>query len=315
MKRTRSSHEKEESKEKENSRNVEKATTTLSSSFEDDLEKDFLNRFTGKEKIGEGTYGVVYRALNRETNETIAIKKIRLETEEGVPSTAIREISLLKEVCRHENIVHLHDVIHRELKLYLVFEYLPNDLKTYMDSVPQVPMKQIRTWTYHILSGLHYCHKHRVLHRDLKPQNLLIDSKGTLKLGDFGLARVFGVPLKEYTHEVVTLWYRAPEILLGCNQYSTSIDVWSVGCIFAEMVLKAPLFKGDCEIGQLYKIFQVFGTPTDRVWPGVTKLPEYRPFFPQWRCQSLKTSKMKPLDPIGVELLNGLLRYPPTRRF
>ncbi|MQM05164.1 hypothetical protein Taro_037974 [Colocasia esculenta] len=241
------------------------------------------------EKIGEGTYGVVYKARDRLTNETIALKKIRLEQEdEGVPSTAIREISLLKEM-QHCNIVRtgfwLQDVVHSEKRLYLVFEYLDLDLKKHMDSCPELAKdpRLIKTFLYQILRGIAYCHSHRVLHRDLKPQNLLIDRRtNALKLADFGLARAFGIPVRTFTHEVVTLWYRAPEILLGSRHYSTPVDVWSVGCIFAEMVNQRPLFPGDSEIDELFKIFRIMGTPNEETWPGVTSLPDFKTAFPKW---------------------------------
>ena len=211
--------------------------------------------------IGEGTYGVVYKARVRSTGEILALKRIRLEQEEeGVPSTAIREISLLKEL-RHENIVKLVDVVHLEKKLYLVFEYLDLDLKKHMDSSPHISNDRmvIKGYVYQMCAGIAFCHSHRVLHRDLKPQNLLIDTEtNSLKLADFGLARAFAIPLRAYTHEVVTLWYRAPEILLGAKQYSTPVDVWSIGCIFAEMINQSPLFPGDSEIDQLFKIFRGF---------------------------------------------------------
>ncbi|KAK6936490.1 Protein kinase domain, partial [Dillenia turbinata] len=252
------------------------------------------------EKIGEGTYGVVYKARDRVTNETIALKKIRLEQEdEGVPSTAIREISLLKEM-QHGNIVRklrsrLQDVVHSEKRLYLVFEYLDLDLKKHMDSSPEFSKdaRLIKMFLYQILRGIAYCHSHRVLHRDLKPQNLLIDRRtNALKLADFGLARAFGIPVRTFTHEVVTLWYRAPEILLGSRHYSTPVDVWSVGCIFAEMVNQRPLFPGDSEIDELFKIFRVMGTPNEDTWPGVTSMPDFKSAFPKWPLK-----KMLCLDP------------------
>jgi cyclin-dependent kinase 2 len=218
-----------------------------------------MEQYEKVEKIGEGMYGVVYKARDRITNETIALKKIRLEQEdEGVPSTAIREISLLKEM-HHGNIVRLQDVVHSEKRLYLVFEYLDLDLKKHMDTCPDLAKdpRLIKTFLYQILRGIAYCHSHRVLHRDLKPQNLLIDRRtNALKLADFGLARAFGIPVRTFTHEVVTLWYRAPEILLGSCHYSTPVDVWSVGCIFAEMVTQRPLFPGDSEIDELFRIFR-----------------------------------------------------------
>lgn len=208
----------------------------------------------------------------------VALKKIRLEAEdEGVPSTAIREISLLKEM-NDPNIVRLLNIVHADgHKLYLVFEFLDLDLKKYMEALPvsdggrgkALPEgsgpdlgrlglgdAMVKKFMSQLCEGVRYCHSHRVLHRDLKPQNLLIDRDGNLKLADFGLARAFGVPLRTYTHEVVTLWYRSPEILLGGRQYSTGVDMWSVGCIFAEMCTRKPLFPGDSEIDEIFKIFR-----------------------------------------------------------
>ncbi|KAK6319346.1 hypothetical protein J4Q44_G00105570 [Coregonus suidteri] len=267
------------------------------------------------EKIGEGTYGVVYKAKNKVTGETVALKKIRLDTEtEGVPSTAIREISLLKELS-HPNIVKLCDVIHTENKLYLVFEFLHQDLKKFMDSssVSGIPLPLVKSYLFQLLQGLAFCHSHRVLHRDLKPQNLLINAQGEIKLADFGLARAFGVPVRTYTHEVVTLWYRAPEILLGCKYYSTPVDIWSLGCIFAEMITRRALFPGDSEIDQLFRIFRTLGTPDEAAWPGVTSMPDYKPSFPKWARQEL-SKVVPPLDDNGRELLRQMLSYDPNKR-
>ncbi|XP_045212280.1 cyclin-dependent kinase 1-like [Mercenaria mercenaria] len=268
------------------------------------------------EKIGEGTYGVVYKGKNKKTNKSVALKKIRLESEdEGVPSTAIREISLLKEL-QHPNIVCLEDVLMQENKLYLVFEFLSMDLKKYMDTIPSgqyMDKMLVKSYTYQITQGILFCHQRRVLHRDLKPQNLLIDNNGVIKLADFGLARAFGIPVRVYTHEVVTLWYRAPEILLGSQRYSTPVDMWSVGCIFAEMVTKRPLFHGDSEIDQLFRIFRTLTTPTEETWPGVTSLPDYKPTFPCWKTNQLQGS-VKQLDSQGLDLLQQMLIYDPALR-
>ena len=230
-----------------------------------------------------------------------------------MPSTAIREISLLKELSRHRNVVMLNDVVHCNQRLYLVFEFLEQDLKKHLDSVSSLSPMLVKSYLYQLLRGIEFCHAHRVLHRDLKPQNLLIDKKGDLKLADFGLARAIGIPVRTYTHEVVTLWYRAPEILLGAKQYSTPVDMWSVGCIFAELVTKRALFPGDSEIDELYRIFRTLGTPTEAVWPGVSELPEYNNTFPSWRPQSLK--KVVPqLDAQGLDLLQSMLIYRPASR-
>jgi negative regulator of PHO system len=173
---------------------------------------------------------------SRITNELVALKEIHLDAEEGTPSTAIREISLMKEL-KHPNIVRLYDVIHTESKLMLVFEYMDLDLKKYMDSHGDrgaLEPAVVRSFMWQLLKGTAFCHDNRVLHRDLKPQNLLINKKGELKLAEFGLARAFGIPVNTFSNEVVTLWYRAPDVLMGSRTYSTSIDVWSAGCIMAE---------------------------------------------------------------------------------
>lgn len=272
-----------------------------------------MERYEKLGKIGEGTYGVVYKAREIDTGQMIALKKIRLEQEdEGVPSTAIREISILKEL-NHPNVVDFKDVVHADKKLYLVFEYLDQDLKRFMDSVNGLRPALVKSYLYQLINGIAYCHSRRVLHRDLKPQNLLIDRTGKLKLADFGLARAFGIPVRHYTHEVVTLWYRAPEILLGARKYSTPVDIWSIGCIFAEMVMRAPLFPGDSEIDQLHKIFYALGTPTDEMWRGVSELPDYSTRFPNWHRRHIGET-VKNLDSQGLDLLSQMLAYDPTKR-
>lgn len=244
------------------------------------------------------------------------MKKIRLENEEeGIPSTAIREISLLKEL-PHNNIVSLIDVIHDQTKLYLVFEFLEQDLKHYMDNAgKRLSSMLVKSYTQQLLLGLTHVHSNRVMHRDLKPQNLLIDRYGTLKIADFGLARSFGLPIQQLTHEVITLWYRAPEILLGCKQYSVGVDIWSVACIIVEMITKHPLFPGDSEIDQLFKIFRLLGTPTDTLWPGVKQLPDWKQTFPQWSPKSFSDAiPLLDSDPLVIDLLSRMLQYDPSRR-
>jgi len=192
------------------------------------------------------------------------------------------------------------------------------DLKRYMEFGNQngTPMSldTVKRFTHQLSSGLLYCHSHRILHRDLKPQNLLIDKNNNLKLADFGLARAFGIPMRTYTHEVVTLWYRAPEVLLGSRHYSTAIDIWSVGCIMAEMVNKGhALFPGDSEIDQIFKIFRVLGTPNEETWPGVRSLPDYKSTFPQWSGTDIAT-QVPALDPQGIDLLKHMLAYDTSKR-
>ncbi len=265
-------------------------------------------------KLGEGTYGVVFKAKDMKTQEIVAIKKVKLENEsEGVPSTAIREISLLKELS-HPNVIKLKDVLFEDGRLFLIFEYADCDLKKFIDRHKKgLPPELVKSFLYQILAALNYCHAHRVIHRDLKPQNILIDKNGILKLADFGLARAFGLPIKTMTHEVVTLWYRAPEILLGQKEYSLPIDMWSVGCIFAEMAQKRALFTGDCEIGQLFRIFQVQGTPDEVLWPGVSKIRDYKSTFPKWKPQSLSKCVAN-LDAAGIDLLARMIVLDPCKR-
>jgi len=274
-----------------------------------------LPKYKLLEKIGEGTYGVVYKAECRVTGRIMALKKIRLESEdEGVPSTSIREISLLKEL-DHPNIVKLEDVVHNKNRLFLVFVFIDYDLKKYLDTIKtNMSAMLLKSYLYQLIRSIFFCHGHRILHRDLKPQNLLLDKSGQLKLADFGLARAFGVPLRTYTHEVVTLWYRAPEILLGSKVYSCPVDIWSVGCIFAEMATRQPLFPGDSEIDELYKIFRILGTPTEETWPGISRLPDYKPTnFPKWKTSPLNHF-VPGLEPLGIDLLQQMLLYDPAKR-
>ena len=211
------------------------------------------------------------------TGEIVALKKIRLDSEdEGIPGTAIREIALLKEL-QHPNVVRLYDVVHTEKKLTLVFEFLDLDLKKYLDQCEGgLELPVLKSFLYQLCASLAYVHAHKVLHRDLKPQNLLINREGELKLADFGLARAFGIPVRAYTHEVVTLWYRAPDVLMGNRRYSTPVDVWSIGCIFAEMNTGRPLFPGTSDANQLDCIFKALGTPSEAVFPSMTGLPDYK---------------------------------------
>ena len=276
--------------------------------------REQLEKYTKVEKVGEGTYGVVYKCKVKNSSDYVALKKIRLENEdEGIPSTSIREISILKQL-PHPNIVSLMDLIHGDKKLYLVFEFMDHDLKKFLDinGGPLTP-ELVKSYLFQILLAIKYCHSKRILHRDLKPQNLLIDKNGIIKVGDFGLARSFGVPIKTLTHEILTLWYRAPEILLGQKEYGTPVDIWSIGLIFYEMAHRKPLFAGDCEIDQLFKIFQMFGTPNEKTWPGITKLPEFKWTFPQFRAKGIQAYN-KNIDSVGLDLLSKMVQPDPSKR-
>uniref|UniRef100_A0A4W5NW06 cyclin-dependent kinase n=1 Tax=Hucho hucho TaxID=62062 RepID=A0A4W5NW06_9TELE len=260
-------------------------------------------------KLGEGTYATVFKGRSKLTENLVALKEIRLEHEEGAPCTAIREVSLLKNL-KHANIVTLHDIIHTERSLTLVFEYLDSDLKQYLDNCGNLmSMNNVKIFMFQLLRGLSYCHKRKILHRDLKPQNLLINDKGELKLADFGLARAKSVPTKTYSNEVVTLWYRPPEVLLGTTEYSTPIDMWGVGCILFEMATGRPMFPGSSVKEELHLVFRIIGTPTEDSWPGISNNDEFRSYmFPKYRPQPL-INHVPRLDTEGIDMLTALLLY------
>jgi len=273
-----------------------------------------IDTYTKLDKLGEGTYATVFKGKSRLTDALVALKEIRLEHEEGAPCTAIREVSLLKDL-KHANIVTLHDIVHTDKSLTLVFEYLERDLKQYMDDCGAIlAMNNVKLFLYQMLRGLAYCHARRVLHRDLKPQNLLINERGELKLADFGLARAKSVPTKTYSNEVVTLWYRPPDVLLGSTEYSTPIDMWGVGCIFYEMASGRPLFPGSTVEDELHLIFKVLGTPTEDNWPGIGRSEELAGYkFPHYSPESL-VARAPRLDPDGISLLTSFLWFEARRR-
>jgi len=285
---------------------------------EDEAAAEVLSRFQVIQKLGEGTYGKVYKAACHQTGQVVALKRIPIVMDEdGVPATAIREVSLLKE-CDHPNVIRLHEVLSLDRALYLVFEYVDMDLRIFLkrngafkDSLA------LKNAAWQCIRGTAFCHGRQVLHRDLKPQNVLVDSTGWhLKLADFGLARLLDVPLRVYTHEVVTLWYRAPEILLGHRKYAMPTDIWSLGCIVAEMATAEVLFPGDSQIDTIFKIFRRLGTPSEEVWPGFSTLKNFTEEFPKWSSTELLDvrSKAPSLGSRGVDMINACLRFNPVDR-
>lgn len=269
------------------------------------------------EQLGEGSYATVFKGYSNLTNQVVALKEIRLQEQEGAPFTAIREASLLKEL-KHCNIVTLHDIVHTRETLTFVFEYVHTDLSQYMEKHSGgLEPRNVRLFLFQLLRGLAYCHRRRVLHRDVKPQNLLISEIGELKLADFGLARAKSVPSHTYSHEVVTLWYRPPDVLLGSTEYSTSLDMWGVGCIFVEMITGVPTFPGVRDTyDQLDKIFKVLGTPTEESWEGVTRLPGYKPHkLGFYRGQKLGLTFPRLYDIMeGENMASALLQLNPDNR-
>ncbi|CAL5214022.1 unnamed protein product [Lathyrus oleraceus] len=283
-----------------------------------------VDEFERLNKIDEGTYGVVYRAKDKKTGEVVALKKVKMEKEkEGFPLTSLREINVLLSF-HHPYIVDVKEVVVGSSldSIFMVMEYMEHDLKGLMESMKQpFSQSEVKCLMIQLLEGVKYLHDNWVLHRDLKTSNLLLNNRGELKICDFGLARQYGSPLKPYTHLVVTLWYRAPELLLGARQYSTAIDMWSLGCIMAELLSKEPLFNGKTEFDQLDKIFRILGTPNETIWPGFSKLPGVKVNFVKHQYNLLRKkfpatsfTGSPVLSDSGFDLLNKLLTYDPEKR-
>lgn len=283
-----------------------------------------VDEFERLNRIDEGTYGVVYRAKDKKNGDVVALKKVKMEKEkEGFPLTSLREINILLSL-HHPSIVDVKEVVVGSSldSIFMVMEYMEHDLKGLMESMKQpFSQSEVKCLMLQLLEGVKYLHDNWVLHRDLKTSNLLLNNRGELKICDFGLARQYGSPLKPYTHLVVTLWYRAPELLLGAKQYSTAIDMWSLGCIMAELLSKEPLFNGKTEFDQLDKIFRILGTPNETIWPGFSKLPGVKVNFVKHQYNLLRKkfpatsfTGSPVLSDSGFDLLNKLLTYDPEKR-
>lgn len=299
-------------------------------------------------KIGEGTYGLVYKAryaAGGADGGLVAVKKFKnFKTGDGISPTAIREIKLLREL-KNRYIVDLVDVMMDEMDkaLYLVFDYAEHDLLEMIrchqsrPAAAPMPMQTVKSLTYQILQGINYLHTNWIIHRDLKPSNILVTGvdkppaeRGCVKIADFGLARLFQSPLRPMSDTdavVVTIWYRAPELLLGAKHYTKAIDLWAIGCIFAELITSKPLFQGaekerkgedrnPFQADQVDKIFRILGKPTPASWPGVDELPNWSDAR-NWQEYSPTLHKKIPDLPAqsaGFDLLSKLLEYDPAKR-
>ena len=251
----------------------------------------------------------------------MAIKKIKINAEyrDGLSMDAIREVKYLQELS-HPNIIALHSVFSsKNQNLNLVLEYLPlGDLEMLIKDVEGVRYgtADVKAWMGMLGRAVWFCHENFVLHRDIKPNNLLIAGDGEVKLADFGLARSFSDPYRSMTHQVITRWYRPPELLFGARHYSGAVDVWSMGLVFAELVLRTPFVAGNSDMHQLELICQAIGTPTEENWPGVTKLPSYVPFDSSQpvRSRDFYLSTFGTAGPVGVDLLMSTLTLDPRKR-
>lgn len=286
-------------------------------------------------QVGEGMYGQVYKMRDKEDPKVlVALKKVRMDNEkEGFPITAIREIKLLSKFtyeadpAKSQNIVKLKEIVTSKASdendnkgdIFMVFEYMEHDLAGIRENKGcRFDVNIIKLITHQILTGLLNCHSAHILHRDLKCSNVLMNSQGEVKLADFGLARTSG-DKKRMTPKVITLWYRPPELLLGHQEYDASVDMWSAGCIMAELLLEKPLLPGRDEPDQIFRIFNMFGIPTEETWRGVTRMPLYERYtkkqtFRNKFVEHMKSYSKHPLSPECLDLLCQLLQLNPEKR-
>ncbi|KAH7832083.1 Cyclin-dependent kinase 7 [Monocercomonoides exilis] len=273
-----------------------------------------MERFTVEKLLGKGTYGNVYLAEDHVTGKKVALKQLKVMKETvGLHFTLVREISILQEL-HHDNIVRILSIVTDSKKsISIAYELMETDLEKIIYNQDYILTPSIiKAYMKMIFQALHCCHSNFILHRDLKPENLLVAQDNTLKLGDFGFARFYGESGEQLSYEVCSPYYRPPELLFGSTQYSSSVDMWSAGCIMAEMMQRAPLFVGKDEIDQLSKIFFVLGTPKKEEWPGVGSLPSFVKFTPR---------EPMPLQAIfpaasedAIDLLSQLLKLDPRKR-
>jgi len=293
---------------------------------------DKSTKYKGMAKIGQGTFGEVWKARCIQSNRIVALKKVLMENErEGFPITALREIKILQQL-RHENVVELIEICrtkpdHRNKKrpeIHLVFEFCEHDLAGLLaNKHVQFTLAEKKKVIQQLLEGLYWVHKNKILHRDMKAANILINKEGILKLADFGLARPYSIPKRgqaiRYTNRVVTLWYRPPELLLGAREYGPPIDVWGAGCVMAEMWTRLPIMQGKIEQDQLVKIQKLCGGINPNTWKGVEEMPLYNKmtFAPEVKNAPRIVSQRLKLyikDANALDLIEQLLTLEPTKR-
>ncbi|KAI9800611.1 MAG: TFIIH complex serine/threonine-protein kinase subunit kin28 [Piccolia ochrophora] len=288
------------------------------------LNEEARQKYVKDKKLGEGTYAIVYLGhLRADAQSLVAIKKIKViaDYRDGLTMDAIREVKYLQELS-HPNIIALHSVFSsKSQNLNLVLEFLPlGDLEQLIRDSDGVRYgaADVKAWMGMLGRAVWFCHENFVLHRDIKPNNLLIAADGEVKLADFGLARSFSDPYPNMTHQVITRWYRPPELLFGARHYSGAVDVWSMGIVFAELILRTPFLPGNTDVHQLELICQAIGTPTEENWPGVSKLPDYVSFgkdvIRPVQGRDYYTSLFGTAGPMGVDLLMSTLSLDPRKR-
>lgn len=276
-------------------------------------------RFEVADKLGEGSYGKVYKVLDKLRGHWVALKKVKFhgDRHQGIPQSSLRELAILKEV-NHENIIKLYDIIQstdNTFELFLVFEVSDMDLRKYIHVNGYALAKpKVKSIMKELIKGVDYLHSNRIIHRDLKPENILLSKAGDqIKIADFGLSRTIHNPLRPYSREILSLWYRSPELCMGYKHYSIGVDTWAIGCIFYELVSGHPLFKAKSDTDMLFKIFELFGTPTPESWDWIFKLTGFNASFPVFKAKGLK-SLLPNLEADALDLMSKLLELNPLTR-
>ncbi|AET38858.1 TFIIH complex serine/threonine-protein kinase subunit KIN28 Ecym_3371 [Eremothecium cymbalariae DBVPG len=274
-------------------------------------------KYTKTKKVGEGTYAVVYLGIKQSDGRQIAVKEIKTsQFKDGLDMSAIREVKYLQEM-KHINVIELVDLYMDQDNLNLVLEYLPADLEMIIkDKSILFTQADIKSWMLMTIRGVHHCHRNFILHRDLKPNNLLLAPDGQLKLADFGLARSMAAPQEFLTSNVVTRWYRAPELLFGARHYTSAIDIWSVGVIFAELMLRIPYLPGKDDFDQIDITFRALGTPTDREWPEISYFSGYNKLqiYPPPSREEMRGRFIAATEN-ALNLMGGMLTMNPHKRW
>lgn len=266
------------------------------------------------QKIGQGTYGTVYKARIAGTTTIVALKEMSFDRLEGVSCTTIREIAVLKHV-KHDNIVSLESVFHSSKKITLVFEYCACDLRRFIKRKNySLSMAEVKSFSYQLLDAVNYLHSKSIIHRDIKPQNIFLTHKGVLKLGDFGLSCITNLPHEKLSLDVVTQWYRAPEILLKDDEYEKASDIWSIGCVIVEIITGKPLFPAQTDEDQINSIFDLVGTPDIWKWDKAFLLKGYPKGCRKRFGKGIKTILPKDCNEKLINLIEKLLSLDPVKR-
>lgn len=282
----------------------------------------FKGKYVLGKQLGSGTYGEVYLAQKKSDGAKVAVKFYKHDGKDGkkyieIDYTSLREASILRDL-QHENIVKLREIIFEQNSGFaMIFEYCPKDLRSYIkhlkDSMKTISEKDLKQFSYQIIKGMDYLHANCILHRDLKPDNILLDENNNVKLADFGLARQLSQPFREYSNTILTLYYRAPELLYGETKYSIGVDMWSIACTLAELYLKEPLFNGCSEVDLLLRIHSILGDPSPSESAYFKEIAERKGCklkdFPKKIIGESVSTKLRGAPPAFILMIEQMLNY------